>query len=233
MNFSAYYTLRCIFLIIILHFSATVLSAFSSFSFRYEVCSCHPDMPVMTRSKAKLSCPSINEGTSFTTTSTFSINEHDGSIHELPSSDTTSFASIHVPKSTNLSSSITPFTDNLMLPVDEGPLPLSSEFSNSGDTPDSISKFQISKFPHVSSPVLHSCHTFMDCKLFIMAEDCDDLKPTIPGNVQMQDIHKSFASLSAQMTSQTTTLQHKLSMDFSQAIQAHDMFKQEVRTELD
>jgi hypothetical protein len=63
-------------------------------------------MPVITRSKAKLSCPSINEGTSFTTTTTFSINEHNSSIHELPSSDTTSFSSIHDPTSTNLSSSI-------------------------------------------------------------------------------------------------------------------------------
>jgi hypothetical protein len=67
----------------------------------------------------------------------------------------------------------------------------------------------------------------------MMASDCDDNIAAPKHAPDIPNITQLFASLSAQITHQTSSLQDKLSTDFSQVIQAQDKFKQEVCTELD
>jgi len=78
-------------------------STFSGFWVSYTGCINYAIMPVITRSKAKLLCPSIHGGTSSFNSTGTSIHETNRSIHEPLSPDTSLFASNQDPKSTDLS----------------------------------------------------------------------------------------------------------------------------------
>ncbi len=182
------------------------------------------NMPVVTRSRMKILSTSIHEVENKLSSSNISINEISRSIHEHTSSNTSSSA-LDKPSSTDLSSSITVYPSHSSLQV--------IDLVQGGSTPIEVSKFRISKISNCSDNCLEDCHNFSNSSPFTMESDCEDKKQAHSSTCNGPDITQLFASLSAQMTFQTNSLQDKLSTEFTEVVQAHDKFKQEVRTELD
>ena len=191
------------------------------------------NMPVVTRSRMKILSTSIHEVENKLSSSNISINEISRSIHEHTSSNTSSSA-LDKPSSTDLSSSITiPITNSSTLVYPSHSSLQVIDLVQGGSTPIEVSKFRISKISNCSDNCLEDCHNFSNSSPFTMESDCEDQKKAHSSTCNGPDITQLFASLSAQMTFQTNSLQDKLSTEFTEVVQAHDKFKQEVRTELD
>ncbi len=233
MNSSVFFTLRCVIYLISLQLHAIVLSSFSGSTISYYGCRYHEIMPVLTRLKARLLHASINEDDNNNISTNISINEIPRSIYESPLLDNSSVASNPDCTGSSLSSSIQHSSNCSSIKVDQSSSSLDVPDSGQGDTPLRFSKFQNLEILNYHPLVLEHCHIFSNSDFFKMESDCEDGIAAPKHAPDIPNITQLFALLSAQMTSQTSSLQDKLSTDFSQVIQAQDKFKQEVRTELD
>ncbi len=72
-------------------------------------------------------------------------------------------------------------------------------------------------------------HNFSSFKNTIMEADCEDVKMFSSGSTGIMDMNSLFDALSAKITSETS----KLSSNFQDVAIEHDLFKREVRAELD
>jgi hypothetical protein len=232
---------------IILPSLAIALPTWSGYSISYEVGNNYINMPVVTRLRARSLRPSINEVEPNQTSSTISIHEITSSIHEHHCPDNSSTASNHELSGIALSLSNNSSTNATLVSLNQSSLSLHIfDPGQAGPTSSIISKFQISEISNCHSSSLEQYHNFSKSNSFTMESDCEDCK-VVPSSTNGPDINQLFASLSAQMTYQTTSLQDKLSQmtyqttslqdklstDFSVIVQAHDQFKKEVRDELD
>jgi hypothetical protein len=233
MNSSAFFTLRCVIYLISLQLFFIVLSSFSGSTIYYRGCNYHEIMPVLTRSKAKLLHASINEDENNNISANISINEIPRLIYESQLLDNASVALNNESLGLSLSSSIQHSTNCSLIKVDQSSLSWDILDSGQGDTPPHFSRFQNLKISNYHPLVLEHCHNFSNGDFFKMASDCDDNIAALKHAPDIPNITQLFASLSAQITHQTSSIQDKLSTDFSQVIQAQDKFKQEVCTELD
>jgi hypothetical protein len=233
MNSSVFSLLNGFLYFIILQFYAFVSPPFVGCSVYYGVENNYVNMPVVTRSRAKILCTSINEVENVLSSTNISINEIPGSIHEHPSSNK-SLSTLDKPSCTDFSSSINlPFTGSSIL-VHHSSSSLQLLDSGQGDYPPiDFSKFQNSEISNCPCSLSVDCHNFLNNNFYIMESDCEDRKEATSSISNGPDIAQLFASLSAQRTYQTNCLQDKLSTDFLEVVQAHDKFKQEVHDELD
>jgi hypothetical protein len=102
MNSSVFSLLNGFLYFIILQFYAFVSPPFVGCSVYYGVDNNYVNMPVVTRSRAKILCTLINEVENILSSANILINEIPGSIHEHPSSDKSSSA-LDKPSSTDFS----------------------------------------------------------------------------------------------------------------------------------
>jgi hypothetical protein len=231
---SVFFPLRGLshYLCLLLFISFILITQFS-YSRDQQIWSNYGIMPVITRSKARMLRSSINEGHDIQFTSDISINETYCSIHEHYPSDNASPASIHELPSRVLLSDSPSFSYNSVIYTEPSSMASSVVTSSLEATPSNFSNFQNSEILNCSSTRLLLCHNLPNHYLETMESDCEDQGTSSSPASNGPDITQLFASLSAQMTYQTTSLQDKLSTDFSNVVQANDVFKKEVRAELD
>jgi len=233
MNSFVFPTLRGLSYLFLLQFFVLAFTILYEYFSGQQCYSIYEIMPVITRSKRQLLRSSINEEYTVLVPSDNSINETSSSIYEHLSTDNVLTASIHESSVPTLSTPSTTFLCDSVIHTEQLSLSLVSVASSQDDTPAIFSKsrnFKISTFQKSGSSL---CHNSSSPHFETMESDCEDHKDGPPSAYNAPDISQLFASLSAQMTYQTTCLQDKLSMDFSTVVQAHDKFKMEVRGELD
>jgi hypothetical protein len=178
-------------------------------------------------------CSSINEGHDIQFTSNILKNETSCSIHEHNPSDNASPASIHELPSTVLLSDSPSFPYNSVIYTEPSSMASFVVTSSLEATPSNFSNFQNSEILNCSSNRLFLRHNLSNHNFETMESDCEDQGKSSSLATNGPDTTQLFASLSAQMTYQTTSLQDELSTDFSNVVQANDVFKKEVRAELD
>jgi hypothetical protein len=233
MNSSVFPTLRGLSYLFLLHFLVLALTMIYGCSSSQRGCSHYETMPVVTRSKARMIRSSINEEHTLQLTSNILKNETTCSIHEHILTDKSSPASNNELPSIVLSSSSSSSICNSVINTEQLPSSSPLGVSFQGDTPTNFSNFRNFKIPNFHTTELPLGHNSYSHHFTTMHLDCEDCTEELPSTPNVPDISQLFASLSTQMTYQTKCLQDKLSTDFSQVVQNHDIFKKEVREEFD
>jgi len=115
----------------------------------------------------------------------------------------------------------------------------SLEFQNPSEVPlnlkisNNTARLQSASFQNLEilshEVVCHTSHNFSLATNFQMADDCDEQKPSVIPYAGLDDVSKMLAALSTQITSQNM----KISQEISQVVSTNDVFKQEVRSEID